>query len=202
MKAVADWLFPQVWKQVLALLLGHPDRRWHLRELSRRTGFALGTLRRELKGLTDAGIALRTRDGNRTCYEPNRQCPVYGELAGLMRKTAGLADVLRDALVRLSARIEVAFVYGSMANGTQGSASDIDLMVIGDVSFGEIVAVLGPAQDALGREVNPTVYPPSEFGGKLARREHFPSAVMKGAKLFVIGGERELEGLAGERLAD
>ncbi|OHB64713.1 MAG: hypothetical protein A2Y76_06495 [Planctomycetes bacterium RBG_13_60_9] len=196
-----DWLFPRVRKAVLTLLLMDPDQRWHLREVVRRTDCAVGTVRRELKGLVACGIAVENRDGNRTYYQANPQCPVYAELAGLIRKTSGLAEVLRTALAGLGGRIKAAFVYGSQARQEAGPDSDVDLMVIGEVAFAEVVAVLAQAQDALGREINPTVYSAEEFGHKASSGHHFVRSVLKNQKVFLIGDEDELGRLAAQRLA-
>ncbi len=192
-----DWLFPQVRKRALTLLLGSDGRPWHLREIARRTGSAIGTVRRELKGLVACGILVETRDGNRTTYQANRQCPFYAELVGLIRKTSGLADVLRHALGGLAERIEVAFVHGSLARGTSTSESDVDLIVVGGVGFGEVVATLGQAQESLSREINPTVYSPQEFRQKVLSKHHFVCAVLADEKIFVVGGPDELGKLAG-----
>ena len=129
------------------------------------------------------------------------QCPVYPELAGLMRKTSGLGDVLRAALAGLEGRIQVAFVYGSQAKHEAGPDSDVDLMVIGEVGFAEVVSALAQAQDTLGREINPTVYSAGEFRGKAASGHPFVRSVLKDPKIFLIGDADELGKLATERVA-
>lgn len=181
---------------MLTLLMMNPERRWHLREVVRRTHCAVGTVRRELKGLVACGILTENRDGNRTYYQVNRQCPVYTELAGLIRKTSGLVDVLRAAIAKLGERVTVAFVYGSQARQEAGPGSDVDLMVIGEVGFAEVVSALAEAQDALGREINPTVYSPAEFRGKALSGHHFIQSVLKDCKLFLVGDADELGRLA------
>jgi len=198
----SEWLFPKARREVLGLLMINPDRRWHLREIVRRANCALGTVRRELEGLTAAGILTRSKDGNRVYFQANTACPTYPELRGLMLKTVGLADVLREVLAPLAGGIAVAFVYGSMASGESGPESDVDVLVVGGVKFAEVVAALGSAQGKLGREVNPTVYPPAEFRRKVADGHHFLQRVLEGRKLFLIGGEGELAGLGGKRLAE
>jgi len=193
---VQDWLFPRVRRAVLTLLLMDPDKRWHLREVVRRADCAVGTVRRELKGLADCGIVVESRDGNRTYYQANSQCPVYPELAGLIRKTSGMADVLRTALVGLGERVQVAFVYGSQARQEASPGSDVDLMVIGEAGFAEVVSALAQAQDTLGREINPTVYSAEEFGRKASSGHHFLRSVLKDRKIFLIGDADELGRLA------
>jgi predicted nucleotidyltransferase len=121
---------------------------------------------------------------------------VFDELRGLAAKTFGLAEALQEFLRPLRRKVAAAFVYGSQAGGKARAASDVDLMVIGKATFGEVVAALQPAHDRLGREVNPTVYPEAEFRAKLAKKHHFLRAVMDGPKIFLVGDERVLKGLA------
>jgi DNA-binding transcriptional ArsR family regulator len=195
-KSAIDWLLPEVRKEVLALLLTSPQQSWHLRDIARRTDFAPGTVQRELTGLVQAEIILRRKDGNRVYYQANKSCPIFPELAGLLRKTAGLADVLKHALKPLSKKIRAAFVYGSFAANSPKADSDVDLMVIGSCGFGEVVAALGKTQEKLSREINPSVYPVDEFKKKTAAGHHFLKTVLAGPKVFLIGDEDELEKLA------
>lgn len=194
-------LFAATRRKVLAMLLGHPDERFYTRELARMTGVAVGALQRELTRLTSAGILMRSVRGNQVYYQANAQCPVFDELAGICAKTFGLADLLRAALSPLSAEISIAFVYGSAAGGVLRQSSDVDLLVVGEITFARLVAALAPVQERLAREVNPTVYPAAEFGRRVRERQHFLTSVLGGPKIFLIGDERELAGLAEERLA-
>lgn len=191
-----DWLFPQVRKHVLVLLLGDPAGRWYLRDIERRTGLALGTVRRELCGLVQAEIITKTKDGNRTYYQANTDCPFGAELSSLLRKTAGLADVLSEALRPLSKKTKVAFIYGSFADNSARAASDVDLMVIGSGSFRQVVDAISEAQEKLGREINPTVYPVKEWQEKLSSGHHFVVCVARSAKIFIKGNEDDLAKIA------
>jgi len=166
----------------------------------KNAGIGLGAAQREVKRLTDAGIIRRTVSGNQVFYQANADCPIYGELKGLMVKTSGVADVLRAALAPLAAQIRVAFVYGSVAKLAQRNGSDVDVMVVGEPTFGEVVSTVGNAQETLAREVNPTVYSPTEFRSKLKARHHFLTAVIGGEKLCLIGDEHELARLGAKRL--
>ncbi len=191
-KNLIDWLFPEARKRVLNLLLSDPNSRWYLRDIVRRTGCAIGAVRRELTGLAQAEIVTKAKDGNRTYYQVNTNCPVYADLAGLLRKTTGLADVLEKALGGLSEKIAVAFVYGSFAKGTATAASDVDLMVIGDCTFGQVVQAVHSWQDKIHREINPSVYPAAEFKQKISQQHHFLGSIMREEKIFLIGDEDEL----------
>jgi predicted nucleotidyltransferase len=124
---------------------------------------------------------------------------VFSEIRSLMEKTVGAVAVLRSALSELTGegRIDLAFLYGSFASGTQVSASDVDVMVIGDTTLSELIPVLRQAQDRLGREINPSVYPRAEFQERLRAGEHFVSRVLERPKIMLIGTEDELEKLAG-----
>ena len=195
-------LFGQTRRALLALLYGHPDEAYYLRQLARAGGLGLGGVQREGKRLAEAGILRRTVRGHQVYYQANAECPVFPELKGLVVKTSGAADVLREALAPLADRIKVAFIYGSMARSQQTNASDLDLMVVGAVRFGEVVAALNTAQELIHREINPTVYSPAEFRSKLKARHHFLSSVLRNEKAFVMGDEHELARLGPIRLAD
>ena len=155
-----------------------------------------------MKALSEAGIIRRTVRHKQVYFQANPECPVFEELKTLIVKTIGAADVLKAALASLADRIQIALVYGSVAGARQKPDSDVDLLVVGNVGFREVVAALADAQSQLGREVNPTVYTPDEFQSKLSAGHHFLRSVLKKQKIFLIGDERELERLAQEYLAD
>ena len=180
-------LFSAYRRKVLGLLLLRPDESLHVREISRLTGVPAGSLHRELRALTDAGLLQREPAGNQVRYRANRACPIFSELTEIFRKTAGLVDLLRDALAPLASRIESAFVFGSMARGTEGANSDVDVFVLGDASFGDVVGALSPLRNRLGREINPVVTSPADFAAQRASRDRFVTRVMDEPKLFVIG---------------
>ncbi len=193
-------LFGQTRRAILALLYGHPDQSYYLRQLVRSADLGLGAAQREVKRLSDAGIIRRTVSGHQVFYQANSDCPIFGELKGLMVKTTGVADVLRAALAPLAAQIRLAFFYGSVAKLAQRNSSDVDVMVVGEPTFGEVVSALGSAQETLAREINPTVYSPAEFRSKLKAGHHFLTAVIGGEKVFLIGDEDELRRLGAKRL--
>jgi len=189
-------LFGRTRQALLSLLYARADEE-HLQEsLIQLAGLGRGTVQRELEFLARAGVVRRTVRGRQVYFQANPDCPIYAELRGLVVKTGGVADALRAALAPLAGRIRTAFIYGSVAKGTERRASDVDVMVIGDVSFAEASEALGRAQEAIGREVNPSVYAPADFRAKLAAKHHFLRTVLKGEKVFLIGDERELARLA------
>lgn len=190
--SLASILFTDYRRRVLGLLLLHPERRYHLREIARLTGTVPGTLTRELAKLAEAGLLERQKVGSQLQFSANRACPVYEELASILRKTSGLADVLADALLPLGGAIEVAFVFGSMASGKAGTGSDIDVMVIGSAGFAQVVEVLYPLQDVLGREINPKVYSRAEWHQLVKEKGAFVQDILNKPRLFVFGSEADL----------
>jgi len=181
---------------ILGLLFGHADEAFYLRQLVRTLGGGVGAIQRELKQLAAAGIIRREVRGKQVYFQADPDCPIFHELKSLMAKTVGVADVLRAALEPLAEQIRIALLYGSVARGEQTRTSDVDLLVVSDVSFADIVAALGPAQQELQREVNPTVYPADEFRSKLAAGHHFLKRVLGQPNVFLIGDKNELAGLA------
>jgi predicted nucleotidyltransferase len=194
-------LFGHTRSALLAMLYGHAGQSFHMRQLVRAVGAGHGALQRELKHLTDMGLIVRRAQGNQVLYQANSQSPIFSEIRSLITKTVGTHDVLRSALVSLGSEIQIAFVYGSVASQKERAGSDVDLMVLGNVAFSEVVSALSPAQRVLGSEINPTVFPVSEFRSKLAAGNHFLRSVMKEKKLFVLGTENELAKLASKQLA-
>ncbi|MES9884030.1 MAG: nucleotidyltransferase domain-containing protein [Sedimenticola sp.] len=192
MADLASLLFKNYRRRVLGLLLLHPDEAYHVREIARLTGTVAGTLHKELSRLSEAGVLLNQRRGNQLLYRANRDCPVFEELAGILRKTSGLVDVLAEGLWPLADRITVALVFGSMASGKANAASDVDLLVLGDVGFAEVVKCLHPLQQQLGREINPKVYTLTEWNRLVVKRQGFATEVMDKPKLFVIGSKDDI----------
>lgn len=191
-------LFPEYRRRVLGLLLLRPDEALHGREIARRTGLSPGTIMRELVRLAEVGLLKREKRGNQQVYRADTDGPIFAELASILRKTSGVADVLAQALAPLAPKLRVAFVFGSVAQGRETAGSDVDVMLIGDVSFKETVVLLFPTQAMLGREVNAKVFAAKEFRTK-ARREAFLVDVLAKPKLFLIGTANDLEELAGHK---
>ena len=200
--AVGAALFSATRQAVLRLLFGHAGERFYQRQIIRIVSLGSGAVQRDLQQLTAAGILVRTVEGRQTYYQANRACPVFDELHGLIRKTSGVAHVLKDGLAALAGKIQLAFIYGSLATGGETAASDVDVMVVGEgISLQDVVSAFTEAQRELRREVNPSVYRTEEFCRKLAGGHHFLSSVVAGPKIFLIGDEGELTRLAQVRMA-
>jgi uncharacterized protein len=177
---------------VLAAIFRDPAREWYLCDLARHLNVQPSSLQRELARLVDSGILGRRADGNRVYYAAETENPIFGDLQGLLLRTVGWRDVLAETLEPFRDRIQVAFVYGSLARKDEHSGSDIDLMVIGRVGLSDLAPALKGAEEVLLRPVNPSVYPADEVAKKLAAGHHFLTSVMSGEKLFVLGGTDDL----------
>jgi predicted nucleotidyltransferase len=195
-------LFGKTRRALLALFYSHPDETFYLRQVIRAVSLGQGTVQRELGKLTEAGILLRNSRGNQVYYQANRESPIFKELQSLVIKTVGMAVFIRKALAPFHDRIRVAFIYGSVAAGTFKARSDIDVMIVGNVSFAEVAGSFHQTQEILGREINPSVYSPAEFRKKLSAGHHFLSSVLKENKVFLIGDEGELAGMGKKRASD
>jgi predicted nucleotidyltransferase len=191
--SVSELLFPNRYRRkVLALLMLNPQRWLHLRELARLTGASPGTLKKELDALTSVGLLKLQKVGNQTQFSANTEHPVFPELSALVRKTTGLRDVLALALAPLASQIEVAFVFGSMAKATEGPQSDVDLLLIGDATFGQVANAVYDAQLVLAREINPKVMNRVEWSEKKNAQNVFVQELMDKPKIFIVGSEHEL----------
>jgi predicted nucleotidyltransferase len=178
--------------KVLGWLFSHPDERYFVRQLTALVNEDSTNVSRELARLEKTGILVKNTEGKQKYYQANRQSPVFNELHGLILKTVGVADITKKALEPRIADIKLAFIFGSVARRAEDRFSDIDLMAVGKISFGDVVSLLGPAEQRLGREVTPVVYPIAEFTKRVKDDHYFVKSVLEDDKIFVIGDEDEL----------
>lgn len=196
---LSDTLFGRTRGAVLAVLYGHVGESYYLRQLARMTGIALGPVQRELRQLVDAGLVTKRIHGTQTLFTANEANPIFAEMRSIVAKTVGMHDVLLAALSPFEKKIDLAFVYGSVARAGETEQSDVDLMVVGTAGFADVVDRIANAQKTLNREINPTVYTAREFTSKL--RGNFLKTVLGGKKLFIIGDEDDLRELGRQPMA-
>lgn len=190
---LSDALFTRTQQRVLGLVFGQPGRAFSVSELIQATGAGSGAIQREIARLSGSGLLSLEQIGNQKRYRANPHSPIHDELIAIVRKTFGLATPLREALAPLADRIELAFVYGSVAKRNDTAASDIDLMIVSDdLTYADVVAALHPLIERLGREINPTLYSRAELRKRLDAGNAFVERVLAQPKLWVIGGEDSL----------
>ena len=190
---LADALFSSTQQRVLAWLFGQPERSFYATELIGLAGAGSGAVQRELARLSRSGLVTTRAVGNQKHYQANPAAPIYAELCGIVQKTVGLAEPLRDALAPLAARIQAAFVYGSIAKREDTASSDIDLILISDdLAYSDLYAALESVSNRLGRTVNPTIITPQELAKRVKRKEAFATRVLAQPKVWLIGGEDAL----------
>lgn len=198
MGTYADALFTKTQQRVLAVLYGQPHRSFYANELIALAQSGSGAVQRELARLESSGLVTTRRIGNQKHYQANHDAPIFEELRGIVMKTFGVVDVLRAALAPVWDYVDVAFIYGSLARGTEHAGSDIDLMVIGTVSSNaQLLEALSSTRSQLGRPVNPTLYTAEEFAQRVRDGKSFIVRVLDLPKLFVKGGAHDLKHLSG-----
>ena len=196
---IGEALFTKTQQRVLGLLFGKPDRSHYTNEIVRYANAGTGTVQRELQRLESAGLITARKIGNQKHYQANRAAAIFEELRGIVIKTVGLADVLREAVLSLQEQVDLAFIFGSIAQGKERISSDIDVMVIGDASFEDAVGAFYPTQESLGRDVNPVVMTASEFSSKSLQADRFVSRIVKEPKIFLKGTGDDLGKLVTDR---
>lgn len=186
--SIASALFTESQTRVLRWLFGQPDRGYHINELLRLTGLGSASLQRELKKLAEAGLVRSERIGNLRRFQANTESPVYGELVALTRKTLGVEPMLKTALQPLAPKLDAAFIYGSVAKGTDKAKSDIDVMLIArKLMLSEVLELIVPLEGQLGRKINPTLLTPPEFKRRRAERDSFVNRVLAQPTIPLIG---------------
>jgi predicted nucleotidyltransferase len=192
---LATVLFGKSMRAILSRLYGRPDRRFYVRELARAAATPPSSLQRDLAALAAAGVIERHEDGRQVYYQANAGCPIFGELKGIVTKTFGVADFLRDMLRPHARHIRAAFVYGSVAKGTEAPGSDVDLLVIGDLPPSRLAIDLGKINMALGRRVSLASYSVDEFVELSARENSFLTRVLQGPVIWLIGDKETVNAL-------
>jgi len=194
MNILAEILSSKIRAEIFRLLFGTSAEELHMREIERRSGFAIGTIQTELKKLLRLDLVKKRKDGNRLYYRANREHPLYPDILSLVLKTIGLGDILKNAL-RQDSGISIAFVFGSIARHEETAGSDVDLMVIGKLGLRKLTGMLSGVSEQIGREINPHVLSVEEFIKRKAKREHFITQVLEAPKIFIIGNKNELESM-------
>lgn len=185
---LSNALFSKVQQRVLALIFGHSERSFYTSEIVRSIRSGTGAVERELSRLKSSGLVSVERIGNQKHYRANPDSPIFAELKSLVLKTVALAEPLKQLLEPLSDKIDTAFIYGSVAKGTDTARSDIDLMVIGnDLDYVGLYSALQDAERKLSRKVNPTFLSPTDWKRKTAEKGSFFSKVNAQPKIFILG---------------
>jgi DNA-binding transcriptional ArsR family regulator len=196
MSVLPELLSSRTRAEVLRILFGLELKEVHLRDIARRSGFTVGTIQTEVKKLRKLDLICLRRDGNRLYCRANSGHPLFSILRDLVLKTNGLAELLKKHL--LDPAIHIAFVYGPVAEGRETGASAIDLFIVGTVHLRAAAAKLTGVADEVGRDVNPFIIDPDEFRNRLAKKDPFVSQVVESAKIYIVGGQPELEVLGSE----
>lgn len=173
--------------ELLRILALNPESAFHINELIRRTGFSPRGVEKELKNLLAGGILKREVSGNQHRYQLDPQCPIGREIKGIVLKTVGFSDVVKEALRPVKDKIELAFVFGSFASGDYGNDSDIDLFVVSDLAGVKLAELLGPVQNEISRAINTSQFTPTEYKQRRERRDHFLTRVFDSPRIMIIG---------------
>jgi predicted nucleotidyltransferase len=187
--------------EILKLFFLSSSERHYMRQVAALTGQPIRAVQRELERLEGAGLLESHRDGNRKYFQANRSSPIFSVLRSLLVRTAGIGSAMREHLLKEAHAIQVAFIFGSYAQGSEGATSDLDLMVVGEIAARDLANMLKPAREAIGREVNAVIMHEEELCQRVEQEDNFVMNVLREAKIFLIGGEDELREIAGARTA-
>ena len=196
MNILAEILSSKIRAGIFRLLFGTITEELHMREIERRSGYAIGTIQTELKKLLRLDLVKKRKDGNRLYYRANRENSLYPDIRSLVLKTIGLVDILKNTL-REDSNINIAFVFGSIARHEETAGSDVDLMVIGKLGLRKLTGMLSGVSEQIGREINPHVLSVHKFIKRKTNREHFITQVLEAPKIFIIGNANDLEAMDG-----
>jgi predicted nucleotidyltransferase len=190
-------LFSKTQQRVLAVLFGQAHRSFYANEIIALAESGSGAVQRELTRLEAASLITAQRIGNQKHYQANKDAPIFEELRSIVLKTFGVSDVIASGLQDVWSNIELAFIYGSVAKGSEHAASDIDLMIVADnLSNAELITALESSQTQLGRMINPTLYTKAEFAQRITEGRSFITRVMEQPKIFIKGSADDITGIS------
>jgi predicted nucleotidyltransferase len=192
---LANVLFPKTRQGILAATYGQPERWWYLSELAALLRTSPSSLQREVESLSGAGVLRKKRDGNRIYFQAESDSPIFDSLYELVKQTLGVVPALSEVISPYANKILCAFVYGSVAHAREHSLSDVDLLVVGSVGLAELTPVFRELEKKFNREFNASCYKAAEFINKVEKENHFLTEVLKNEKIFIVGGENELDKL-------
>lgn len=192
MRSTASALFGKTRLSILVLLFMNEEKSFYLREIIEILNMGSGTVQRELDNLVGAHIITKSPSGNQVHYQANPHSSVFHELKSIIVKTAGVTDLVREALSKLAGKIDFAFIYGSFAAGDFSEKSDIDILIVGRLTFKDAVVALAEPQEKIGREINPTVYSRKTYHKKLRESDHFLSDILSKKILMIAGKEDDV----------
>lgn len=173
--------------EILKILTLNPESSLNINELSRRTGFSLRGVEKELKNLLAGGILRREISGNQHRYQLDPLCPIHQEIKAIITKTVGLAELVKQALISVEKKIERAFIYGSFAAGDYGNKSDVDLFIVTELSGLKLAELLGEVQNEIGRPINVSQFTADEFNQRKEQNDHFLNRVLENPKIVIFG---------------
>ncbi len=189
MSQLGEALFTKTQQKVLGLLYSQPDRSFYTKEILRATGMGVSTIKSELENFLTAGILSMEKIGNQHHYQANAECPIYEELRSIVRKTFGIADVIREALHNVDQEISLAFIYGSIAKAQDTAKSDIDLFVVSNITLEDLMKSLAQAEETLHREINPSIYTKTQIKSRIKQNNSFITRVLEQPKIWIKGDE-------------
>jgi uncharacterized protein len=184
--SIADFLIPAGMQQVLGRLYGSPDRTYRLTELLDTSTAGRGNAQRQVQRLLDAGVLLEdARSGRQRSIRVNTEFALYPELRAIVAKSFGLVEPFREALQPFQVQIDEAFIFGSVAKGTDTFRSDVDLMVVGTASLLELTDVMLVLEKNIGRPIHMTLYGREEWS-RLVENDAVVAAIVQGPKLQIL----------------
>lgn len=184
-----DFMFSERQQKVLRALILHDGLPFSVSDLIRLAGPGHGATQRILDNLEASGIVTKNSRGNQRLYRMNHDHPIYPELRSICLKTFGLADVIARELKPLAPKIDMAFVFGSLAKGEERPDSDVDLMIVGEIDHFELGESLDRLKVELGREIDLNLHSRQEW--EALQSDRIIRAISSDRKIMVAGLELE-----------
>lgn len=182
-------------RKILTIFITNPDNRFYIRQLERLVKEPVSAVRRELQKLEHTGFLISKEEANLKYYSVNKRYPIFEEIKNIVLKTQGLGDAIRE-LIKKTPGIKIAFIYGSVAKGEEKAASDMDLMIIGNIDSVRLHSKINEIESRINRTINYSLINEKDFKNK---KTDFMKRILREKKVFLIGEEDELRRLSQSR---
>lgn len=150
---------------VLSILFANPGKSFYLRELAKMLNKEPGVFQRDINNLAEEGLLDSAFRGQSRFFKLNKKYPLFSEIQSIVKKTCGLEKMLAEELCKIK-NIRKAFIFGSFANNTQDSFSDVDLIIVGSPDQYKLNTILKSIEKKFHREINYTLYSVKEYQNK------------------------------------
>ena len=177
--------------EILKLFFRDQEKEYYFREIAKKLNKEPSHDQKYLDKLVEDKILLDERRGNMRFFRLNKEYPLYEEIKSIISKTIGLENELKELVDKLD-NVECAFIFGSVAKGTENSNSDVDLMLVGNINQDSLTTAISSLEGKIAREINYHIYSSQEIVKKIEEHDGFMTNIFLSPIIKLKGNPYDL----------